>query len=100
MHTSKTAKTVFFMTPSRPSELYGSGVGRVKPSLGTMSGMNLGTQLHKGILVFSLFMFHACSAQDSVVASQNPRVVADPPRRLLFIGNSLTYSNEGIYTHL
>ena len=34
------------------------------------------------------------------MASQSPRVVADPPRLILFIGNSLTYSNDGVYTHL
>ena len=38
--------------------------------------------------------------QNSTVASQSPRAVADPPRRILFIGNSLTYSNDGVYTHL
>src|SRR5262245_17641726 len=25
---------------------------------------------------------------------------SQPPRKILFIGNSLTYSQEGIYTHL
>lgn len=36
-----------------------------------------------------------------VAASQNqPNQTANPPRRILFIGNSLTYSQGGIYTHL
>ena len=37
---------------------------------------------------------------DVAATPQSPRVVADPPRRILFIGNSLTYSNDGIYSHL
>ena len=62
--------------------------------------MNLGSRFCRGIAVFLMFIVQACSVQEPTVASQNPRVVADPPRRILFIGNSLTYSNDGIYTHL
>jgi hypothetical protein len=53
-----------------------------------------------GIILAMMFFLQACSAQDTTAASQGPRVVADPPRKILFIGNSLTYSNDGIYTHL
>jgi len=53
-----------------------------------------------GIILSLMFCLQACSSQDATVASQDPRVVADPPRRILFIGNSLTYFNDGIYSHL
>ena len=53
-----------------------------------------------GLILSVMFFLHACSSPDTTVASQGPRVVSDPPRRVLFIGNSLTYSNDGIYTHL
>jgi hypothetical protein len=52
-----------------------------------------------GIIVFAI-LFQVCSAPEITMASQNPRVVASPPRSILFIGNSLTYANDGIYTHL
>src|SRR6186713_2685066 len=62
--------------------------------------MNPRNCLARGIIVFGMTLLHACSTQNATVASQSPRVVADPPRRILFIGNSLTYANDGIFTHL
>ena len=63
--------------------------------------MNPRHRLCCGGITFVMLLFQACSVQStSTVTSQNPRVVADPPRRILFIGNSLTYSNDGIYAHL
>ena len=62
--------------------------------------MNPRNCLAGGIIVFGITLLHACSTQEATVASQGPRVVADPPSRILFIGNSLTYANDGIYTHL
>ena len=53
-----------------------------------------------GIILSVMFLLHACSLPEATVASQGPRVVSDPPRRILFIGNSLTYANDGVYTHL
>lgn len=55
--------------------------------------------LARMLLVLVIFL-QACAQPDVTTASQNPRTVADPPRRILFIGNSLTYFNEGIYSHL
>ena len=52
------------------------------------------------ILIVLVLLLQACAEPDVDAASQNPRVVADPPRKILFIGNSLTYSNDGIYFHL
>ena len=62
--------------------------------------MNPRNCLAGGIIVVGMTLLHACSTQNATVASQSPRVVADPPRRILFIGNSLTYANDGIFTHL
>ena len=47
-----------------------------------------------------MIFLQACAKPEVTAAPQNPRVVADPPRRILFIGNSLTYFNDGIYSHL
>ena len=47
-----------------------------------------------------MILLQACTKPDVTGASQSPRIVADPPRKILFIGNSLTYSNDGIYSHL
>lgn len=41
----------------------------------------------------------ACS-NPGAIASQNPVRTGVPSKRILFIGNSLTYSNDGIYSHL
>jgi hypothetical protein len=62
--------------------------------------MNPQNRRGAGIILSMMCFLQACAAQDTTVASQGPRVVADPPRKILFIGNSLTYSNDGIYTHL
>jgi hypothetical protein len=62
--------------------------------------MNPQNRCSAGIVLVVVFLVQACSSQETTVASQSPRVVLDPPRRILFIGNSLTYSNDGIYTHL
>jgi|KBSSwiStaDraftv2_1062776.scaffolds.fasta_scaffold36110_1 hypothetical protein len=62
--------------------------------------MNPQNRCNAGIILPMMFFLHACSGQDTTVASQGPRVVANPPQKILFIGNSLTYSNDGIYTHL
>src|SRR4030095_4895703 len=65
-----------------------------------MESMSPQNRCGAGIILSTMFFFQACSSQNTTVASQGPRVVADPPRKILFIGNSLTYSNDGIYTHL
>ena len=62
--------------------------------------MNPRNFLAGATIVVGMILLHACSTQDTTGASQGPRAVANPPRRILFIGNSLTYSNDGIYTHL
>jgi hypothetical protein len=62
--------------------------------------MNPQSRCGAGIILSVMFCLQACSSQETTVASQGPRVVADPPRRILFIGNSLTYFNDGIYSHL
>jgi hypothetical protein len=61
--------------------------------------MNDRQSLYGELILLVMILLQACSMQDTT-ASQTPRVVADPPRQILFIGNSLTYSNDGVYTHL
>jgi len=53
----------------------------------------------RSLLVLAIFLA-ACTKTETIAVLQDPRVVADPPRKILFIGNSLTYSNDGIYSHL
>jgi hypothetical protein len=52
------------------------------------------------ILVVLMIFLQACTKPDVTSAAQGTRVIADPPRKILFVGNSLTYSNDGIYSHL
>jgi hypothetical protein len=53
----------------------------------------------RSLFLLAIFL-SACAKPEVTAASQGPRVVADPARRILFIGNSLTYFNDGIYSHL
>jgi hypothetical protein len=62
--------------------------------------MNPQNRCGAGIILVVMFLVQACSSQGTTAALQTPRAVSDPPRRILFIGNSLTYFNDGIYTHL
>jgi hypothetical protein len=52
------------------------------------------------MLIVVAILLQGCAQLEVTTASQSPRPVADPPRRILFIGNSLTYFNDGVYSHL
>lgn len=52
------------------------------------------------LVIAVLIMMQACTKPNIAAPPQGPRTVSDPPRRILFIGNSLTYANSGIYSHL
>lgn len=55
--------------------------------------------LPRSLIVLAILL-QACTKPDVTMATQAPRAVADPPRKILFIGNSLTYFNDGVYSHL